>query len=301
MKAFWERIRDRLSGAEWYWDNKGKRTHILDMAVYTRNRLMRLPRCSKRGGTPFARINRDPIVKNDVLTSVYEDGDFDQGFRPFVVSGPRADDDMPVFTPDDDTRQTPSKGSVVASGKRLRDEEHGANKRRTKTPTDISGKRKMSDVTEPQVRRREAAHQNQELPAVCVEALQKMIEAAGSKGCKVTGQMMLKGATCVVRCRNNGTRKCLHDMNTTHTSNHAYLVIDQNGAVNYRCHASECKGKNYQVARLPEDYRQLMEQTSQSMMCRGAECKRTKYNLDSIVPDEPDSTVPMHSKGTSGP
>ena len=102
----------------------------------------------------------------------------------------------------------------------------------------------MSDVTEPQVRRREAAHQNQELPAVCVEALQKMIEAAGSKreaahqnqelpavcveafqkmieaagskGCKVTGKMMLKGATHVVMCENDGTRKCLLDMNTTH-------------------------------------------------------------------------------------
>ena len=96
--------------------------------------------------------------------------------------------------------------------------------------------------------------------------------------------MMLKGATCVVMCENDGTRRCLHGivtgMNVTHISNKAYLVMDQHGSVNYRCHASECKGKNYQVARLPEDYRQLMEQARQSMMCHGAECKRTKYNLD---------------------
>jgi hypothetical protein len=97
MKAFWKRIQDRLSDDEWYWDNKGKRTHILDMAVYTRNRLIRLPLCSKRGGTPFKRINGDPFDENDALTSVYDDGDFDQGFRPFVVSGPRADDDMPGY------------------------------------------------------------------------------------------------------------------------------------------------------------------------------------------------------------
>jgi hypothetical protein len=138
MKVFWKRIQDRLSDDEWYWDNKGKRTHILDMAVYTRNRLIRLPLCSKRGGTPFKRINGDPFDENDALTSVYEDGDFDQGFRPFVVSGPRADDDMPVFIPDDDTRKTPSKGSGVVIGKRLRDDEHGANKRQAKTPIDTS-------------------------------------------------------------------------------------------------------------------------------------------------------------------
>jgi hypothetical protein len=37
------------------------------------------------------------------------------------------------------------------------------------------------------------------------------------------------------------------------------------------------------------------------MMRHGAESKRTKYNLDSTVPDEPDSTVPMQSEGTSDP
>jgi len=140
MKAFWGRVRDRLSGAEWYWDNKGNPTHILDMAVYTRNRLIRLPLCSKRGGAPFKRISGPPSEKNDALTCVYEDGDFDQGFLPFVVSGPRADGDTSVFIPDDDTRQVPSKSSSAASGKRLRNEEHGANKRQTKTPTQGSSK-----------------------------------------------------------------------------------------------------------------------------------------------------------------
>ncbi len=36
----------------------------------------------KRGGTPFKRINGDPLDDNDALTSVYEDDDFYQGFLP---------------------------------------------------------------------------------------------------------------------------------------------------------------------------------------------------------------------------
>ena len=106
MKAFWKRIQDRLSDDEWHWQNKHKRTHILDMGVYTRNRLIRLPLCSKRGGTPFKRINGDPFDENDTLTSVYEDGEIYQCFLPLVVSGPRADGDMPVIIP----MTTPAKG-----------------------------------------------------------------------------------------------------------------------------------------------------------------------------------------------
>jgi len=91
-------------------------------------------------------------------------------------------------------------------------------------------------------------------------------------------------------------------MNTSHTSNRAYLVIDQHGAVNYRCHASECKGENYQVGRLPGDYRQLMEQARQ--VCHGAEfaaeCKRTKYNLGQLQDDCQQLSMPMLSEGMSG-
>ena len=153
MKAFWKRIQDRLSDDEWHWQNKHKRTHILDMGVYTRNRLIRLPLCSKRGGTPFKRINGDPFDENDTLTSVYEDGEIYQCFQPLVVSGPRADGDMPVII-DDDSRQGSSKGSSIVIGKRLRDDEHGANKRQTKTPIDTSeeeGKCRREGATSPSV------------------------------------------------------------------------------------------------------------------------------------------------------
>ena len=154
MKRFWQQIKTLLSDAGCYWDNKDKQTHILDMGVYTRNRLIRLPLCSKRGGTPFKRINGDPFDENDALTSVYEDGEIYQGFLPFVVSGPRADGDMLVIIPDDDSRQGPSKGSSIVIGKRLRDDEHGANKRQTKTPIDTSeeeGKCRREGATSPSV------------------------------------------------------------------------------------------------------------------------------------------------------
>ena len=86
MAAFWAAIRKRLSGDEWHWeDNKGKKTHIIDGAVYTRNRCMRLMLCSKRGGVPFQRISGDPFDENDDLTSTYSET-APESWRPFVVS-----------------------------------------------------------------------------------------------------------------------------------------------------------------------------------------------------------------------
>ena len=101
MKAFWAAVCKRLSGGEWHWDSQGKETHIIDMAVYTRNRCMRLMLCSKRGGgVPFRRISGDPSDENDDLTSTYDEND-PAAWKPFFVSCPdtscadaQATDDM---------------------------------------------------------------------------------------------------------------------------------------------------------------------------------------------------------------
>ena len=92
MEKFWDDIRDRLcslKGDEWHWNNKGKQTHIIDSTVYTRNRLMRLMLCSKRGSVPFARINGDPLDEHDTLTSAYAEDD-PEAWRPFFVSDANA-------------------------------------------------------------------------------------------------------------------------------------------------------------------------------------------------------------------
>ena len=89
MAKFWDDIRHRLKGDEWHWNNKGKKTHYIDEAVYTRNRLMRLMLCSKRGSEPFARINANPLDQHDTLTSTYAEDD-PEAWRPFFVSDAHA-------------------------------------------------------------------------------------------------------------------------------------------------------------------------------------------------------------------
>ena len=87
MAAFWTAVRDSLSGDEWHWDNEGKKTHIIDSAVYTRNRCMRLMLCSKRGGVPFRRISGDPLDEDDALASTFDEHD-PEAWRPFFACAP---------------------------------------------------------------------------------------------------------------------------------------------------------------------------------------------------------------------
>ena len=89
-----------------------------------------------------------------------------------------------------------------------------------------------------------------------------MLDAAGSEGCNVKGQMIVRDNDHVISCENDGVRKCLHGSesgrDTTHTSNNAYLLVNRRGDVTYRCHAAECKGKIYFLGSLPEHCRQLI-------------------------------------------
>ena len=91
MKAFWAGIQARLPGAEWHWDNNGRQTHVIDMAVYTRNRIMRLPLCGKRGGVPFTRISGDSLDVHDDFASFQPSADDDpDAWESLVVSNPRS-------------------------------------------------------------------------------------------------------------------------------------------------------------------------------------------------------------------
>ena len=91
MKAFWEALaREELAGSEWYWTKKSAcggeetRLHVIDMAVYTKNRNMRLPLCMKRGGVAFVRISGDPLADDADMTARFDDKDI-AALLPFFV------------------------------------------------------------------------------------------------------------------------------------------------------------------------------------------------------------------------
>jgi hypothetical protein len=84
-----------LSGHEWKWGN-GK--HVIDMLVYSRNRVIQLPRCSKDCLAPFLRISGDPFDQNDDFTSEFNEHDSD-AWGPFAISNP-VTDSRTIMVPD---------------------------------------------------------------------------------------------------------------------------------------------------------------------------------------------------------
>ena len=241
MRAFWEGFKAQLKNHdakadaeadEWHWVKDGKKKeHVIDMSVYSRYRPMRLPLCCKSGGAPFVRISGDPFDENDAFTAEFAEDD-PAAWRPFAISNLRTNPGT-IIVPDPVSQDTNS-----------------GRKRKNSSTTGADGR---------QMRTRSDANRSQVLPSACVEALQTLLDEQGSEGCIVTGQME-RG---VVVCQNDGTRKCLHGEDVTHESNHAYLVINRQGYVTYKCHASECHGKKRQVGMLPKLHRQSIEQARQ--------------------------------------
>jgi len=98
MAAFWTQFRKEcLAGDEWYWHKMKDdaapcaKTHYMDSAVYTRNRAMRLPLCSKLGSdVAFQRVSGNPLDPDDVFASTYDERDPD-AWLPFAISNPAID------------------------------------------------------------------------------------------------------------------------------------------------------------------------------------------------------------------
>jgi hypothetical protein len=81
MKKF---VTDLCEGEEWYY---APTKCYVDLGVYTRNRLFRLPFCSKFGAdTPFYRISQDAF--DDDFTALYDDPTDSEAWEPFILSNP---------------------------------------------------------------------------------------------------------------------------------------------------------------------------------------------------------------------
>jgi hypothetical protein len=104
MKQFWTDLCLELDGEEWKCPTD--KIHIIDLSVYTKNRNMRLPLASKRGGAPFKRISGDPFDESDDFTSEYADED-PEAWEPFFVSDPHRDSNTVLGS--DRIRARPSK------------------------------------------------------------------------------------------------------------------------------------------------------------------------------------------------
>jgi len=245
MCALWDEFKTQLKNPdteteteadEWHWVKDGKKKeHIIDMSVYSRYRPMRLPLCCKSGGAPFVRISGDPFDENDDFTAKFAEDD-PGAWKCFAISNPVTDDNTTKVS----IHSSSSNQAIVGRGrKRKISSIAGAVERRVRSAVDRS-------------------QCGQELHPDCMEVFQTMLDAAGSEGCNVTGQMIVRDNDRVISCKNDGVRKCLHGRDTTHTSNNAYLLVDRQGDVTYKCHAAECKQKMYFLGSLPEHCRHLI-------------------------------------------
>jgi hypothetical protein len=77
---------------EWWWKHKGQR--VVDLCVYTKNRVFRLPLCCKQGmSVPLVRISGDPL--EDEFDHSYAEGDV-KAVLPFVLTNPAVNGDVLV-------------------------------------------------------------------------------------------------------------------------------------------------------------------------------------------------------------
>ena len=196
------------------WMDEFEEKNKVDSAVYTKNRVFRLPHCTKSGSTvEFIRISGDPLVDEfkadwgrDILAVL-----------PFFISKPECKEECKFV-------QTPLQllQQVSLTSKEGRS-------KRAKTALD------NMDTTSPQ---------NKVFP-VPIQLVQRMLARAGDTTTMLgTPQYLPAEDQWRIQGDQHGQgRKCLLNQGTTHGSNNALLFIDKIDAgfrVHYQCMASEC-------------------------------------------------------------
>ena len=209
MKQFFTGI----PGFSWMDDFEEKQK--VDARVYTKNRVFRLPHCTKSGSTiPLVRISGDPLA--DELKDDW--GRDAQAVLPFFISNPEITGDCKFI-------QTPTRLLQQVSVARE------AKNKRVRTADESAG-----DYT--------SAPKNKLFP-VPIQVVQSLLVLAGDtvstlgppQFIPAEDQWRIQGDQ-----RGHG-RKCLVNAGTTHASNNALLFIDRVDTgfrVHYQCMASEC-------------------------------------------------------------
>ncbi len=208
----------------WYHtDSKGVKHCCVDLSVYTKKRVFRLPLASKRGPTiaPLVRVSADPFDDDDdFASSFYDESDFDNIMPMLLTVSPEEPDFEYIETP--------------ASVQDQLNQQHTAGKKR-KAPSDAP----------------ESTPDEQKKQPLSGKQLEHALFCFGDKVSKVTkieyipenGKDKWK-----IQCdQHKRERKCLHDKERrTHSSNNCLLFLtlveEKKYDLEFHCTASECRG-----------------------------------------------------------
>lgn len=232
MKEFFSKFCEQYHDIPvWYTTSDGEQKCCVDLAVYTTNRCIRLPHCSKKGaGVAFARISGDPHDESDRFISRYDENNSDS-WLPFILTKYDRNDDNIIFIGNQDPTKIPPK-------RRLRDGTASRAKKQRSSQTDISSTNAETDLP------------------VTWEAIEGVLIKRGdevSKISKVSFHTDSEGDYWKIQCNQRGQRRpCLLDPSVIHDSNNCLLFIrqDQNSetsdnrfSIQYHCTSTKCKQK----------------------------------------------------------
>jgi hypothetical protein len=237
MKNFMVGLCSGEDSNEWlyYSDANGKKKCYIDLSVYTKNRLIRLPGCCKKGSdVPLVRISGDAFDPEDKMVSQYDDINDPEYWRPFIISNPRMNEDVIICRNKYGTASNPERVSkrTRQNGK---EEVEVCNKFAKKSESSESMHLESSAVPSPIN------------PSQLEDALRQFgdhVSVVSKEQYKQDGQ----GTYWQVQCdQKKQTRLCLVDNKTEHKSNNCLLFLKKVGEgklqlqLEYHCTSETCK------------------------------------------------------------
>jgi P4 family phage/plasmid primase-like protien len=216
MKAFVQCFEDKLAKDKPSFlpiSDDGSSRRIIDMSVYTKNRVLRTPLSFKLSDSTKTPLKLLPPW--DGPNNVKE------AFVTNVVAGAAG---QRIFTMQDISCAIPATGRLPLRGAKSKE---GASTLRARG----GGGSITAQATVPA------------MPRDVVQQFQALLDAAGSKGCQAkndAGSLLDNGLLSFL-CQNVGTRECLACEGVTHKSNNASLHVHRDSLrVYYKCLAPKC-------------------------------------------------------------
>ena len=247
----------------------------IDMAVYTRNRLMRTVLSCKRGShTPLRNITGDSFSKTSTLFSdrVYADGDAGALGNCSITCHVHRDDapDIVLVQGDD----------VSISIKKISSIER---KKSSVVCMDATSLASCKSI----------------FPENVTRDLQEMCESNLSVGCEVTGRYIFRDHLSYAQCRNFGPRHCIaNDCRHVHDNENAFLSFE-GGHVRYKCYSANCKGTSRVLGEFPASLKTFsaVHVANTKASARGRKRIRVELDAEDIEIDACGEDIEMEACG----